>query len=229
MPKLLKILTFVTVAAFVAMTVLVFAWTPVERSMGLVQKVFYYHMSAAWIGMLGFVVTAVSGVLYLVTRKLKWDIIGLAGVEVGMVFMLIAIVSGMIWAYPVWGTWWTWEPRLTTAAIMEMAYVAYLMLRRGIEEPERRARFSAVYSLVAVLTVPITFLSIRLFRTIHPVIIASGGSGAQNEMSMSPDMVVTLVGSVLVFTLVFVCVMWHRIRLGYLASELEQKRLKMMG
>ena len=90
-----------------------------------------------------------------------------------MVFMLIAIITGSIWARPIWNTWWTWDPRLTTATIMELIYAAYLMLRQGIEDPDRRARFGAVYAIIGFLSVPLTFFSIRIFRTIHPVVIGS--------------------------------------------------------
>ena len=141
---------------------------PLKLYMGRVQKIFYFHLSAAWVGMLGFGVAVVAGVAYLVTRQRKWDIAGYAAVEVSLVFFLIAIVAGSIWARRTWGTWWTWDPRLTSAAIVELVYAAYLMLRQGIEDPDRRARFGAVYAIVAFISVPITFLSIRILRTIHP-------------------------------------------------------------
>ena len=98
----------------------------------------------------------------------------MAAVEISLVFFLITIVLGSIWARPVWNTWWTWDPRLTTAAVTELIYVAYFMLRQGIEDPSRRARFGAVYAIVGAVSAPITFFAIRLFRTIHPVVIGSG-------------------------------------------------------
>ncbi len=146
--------------------------------MNYVQKIFYFHISNAWVGMLGFIVAAVAGIVYLVTKDLKWDIVELAAVEISLVFFFIAIVSGSIWAKPSWGTYWTWDARLTTAAILEMIYLAYLLLRQGIEDPERRARFSAVYTLIGAVSVPITFLSIRIWQTIHPAVI--GGSSEFN-------------------------------------------------
>lgn len=215
MPRGLKVLTIITAVLFAAVTVFLFAVTPMERSMGLVQKVFYYHFSNAVIGMVGFIVVAVVGAIYLNKRDLKWDRLAVAMVEVSMVYFLIAILSGMIWAYPAWNTWWTWDPRLTTAAILEMAYVAYLLLRRGIEEPERRARFSAVYSIAAVLSVPLTYFSTTIFRTIHPKL---------ESFNMSPVMVVTMVSSLVVFALLWVTLVWWRLSLGGLAAEIEQKR-----
>ena len=109
--------------------------------MGNVQKVFYFHVAAGWVGMLGFLVAAGAGIFYLAKGDRKWDIIGLSAVEIGMAFAFINIVTGSIWARPIWNTWWTWDPRLTTATIMELIYAAYLMLRAGIEDPNHQAAF----------------------------------------------------------------------------------------
>jgi len=109
--------------------------------------------------MLAFLVAAISGVVYLVKGNRKWDIVGLSAIEIGIVFAFINIVTGSIWARPIWNTWWTWDPRLTTATVMELIYAAYLMLRQGIEDPDRRARFGAVYAIIGFLSVPLTFFS----------------------------------------------------------------------
>ena len=161
-PKVLTFLTILSVVLFLGALGMVFLFAPIEAVMGYVQKNFYFHISNACFGMLGFMVAAVSGIFYLVSKDLKWDIVELSAVEISLVFFLIAIVSGSIWAKPTWGTYWTWDARLTTAAILEMIYLAYLLLRQGIEDPERRARFSAVYTLIGVISVPITFLSIHI-------------------------------------------------------------------
>ena len=226
-PLSLKILDVVTVVLLTAATIMVFFFTSMDVTTGAVQKIFYYHVSSAWVGMLAFIVAAVVGVIYLVKRDCKWDVVSLAGIEVGMVFTLITIVTGSIWARPTWGTWWQWDPRLTTATVMELAYAAYLMLRAGIEDPERRARFGAVYAIIAVVTVPMTFFSIRFLRSIHPVVIDGGSSSAVGGFNMSPDMVRTFMFSLLTFTVIFVDVLWHRIRLGMLADEVEEMRIKL--
>lgn len=160
-PKILSLLDFLTAVFFVAAVFMVFSYAPLERTMGLVQKVFYFHVATAWVGMLGFLVAAVVGVLYLIRGERKYDVAGLAAVEISLVFFFIAIVSGSIWARPVWNTWWTWDPRLTTATVVELIYAAYLMLRQGIEDPDRRARFGAVYAVLGFISVPLTFISIR--------------------------------------------------------------------
>ncbi len=223
-PRLLKILNVLSVLLLAVAAVMVFAYAPIERVMGAVQKVFYFHVATAWVGMIGFIIAAIVAIIYLVTKDLKWDAINVAAVEISLVFFFIAIVLGSIWARPAWGTWWTWEPRLTTAAILEMIYLAYLLLRQGIEDPERRARFGAVYTIVGGLSVPLTFVSIRLFRTIHPVIIGGGGS---EKMNMTGEMVTTMLVNIAVFSVIFVTLFWHRIRLGQFAEKVELLKLKL--
>ncbi|HLF82217.1 MAG TPA: cytochrome c biogenesis protein CcsA, partial [Anaerolineales bacterium] len=140
MPRALKTLNWLTAALLMAALYMVFIYAPREAVMGDVQRVFYFHVSAGWVGAVAFLVTAISGAVFLARREAKWDRLAMASVEIGMVFAFINIVSGAIWARPVWNTWWTWDPRLVTATIMELIYLAYLMLRQGIEDPDRRAR-----------------------------------------------------------------------------------------
>ena len=227
-PLALKILNIVSAVLLAIATWLVFFYAPMELVMGQVQRIFYFHVANAWVGMLGFMVAAVAGIVYLRTHNQKWDIIELAAVEISLVFFITTIVTGSIWAYPAWGTWWTWDPRLTTAAILEMIYIAYLLLRQGIEDPERRARFGAVYTLIGGLSVPITFLSIRLFRTIHPALIGTASSAAQGGFDMTPRMLQTFLFGLLTFSVIFAALLWHRIRLGRLAEKVEQMKLKVM-
>ena len=225
-PLTLKVLNVVSVLLFLGALGMVFLYAPLEASMNYVQKIFYFHIANAWIGMLGFIAAAVAGILYLVKHDQKWDIIELAAVEISLVFFLIAILAGSIWARPTWGAYWTWEPRLTTAAILEMVYVAYLLLRQGIDDPDRRARFSAVYTLVGAISVPITFMSIRLFRTIHPVVIGSNPAATTGSFDMTAKMLVTMFFALFSFSIIFIDLFWHRIRLGQLAQNVEQLKLE---
>jgi heme exporter protein C len=222
-PRALKLLTVLSLLLVLVAFLMAIFYAPLEKVMGEVQRVFYFHVATAWVGMLGFIVAAVVAVIYLKTQDMKWDVVGLAAVEISLVFFLIAILLGSIWARPAWGTWWTWEPRLTTAAILEMVYLAYLLLRQGIEDPERRARFGAVYTILGGLSVPLTFVSIRIFRTIHPVVIGGGGS---EKMSMTGSMVLTMLFAIAVFSVVFITMFWHRIRLGQFADQVEQLKMK---
>lgn len=226
-PVVLTALDVLTILLLLAAVGMVFFYAPLEAVMGAVQKVFYFHVAAGWLGMIGFLVALFAGAVYLKTKDIKWDIAGVAGIEIGMVFMLITIITGSIWARPIWNTWWTWDPRLTTATIMELVYAAYLMLRQGIEEPEKRARFGAIYAIIGFLSVPLTFLSIRIFRTIHPVVIGGGDPGAEGSFSMTPKMLQTFMFSLVVFSVLAVDLIWHRIRLGKLGEKVEQMKLRL--
>jgi heme exporter protein C len=227
-PKALTSLTILSVVLFLGALGMVFIYAPLEAIMNYVQKIFYFHISNAWVGMLGFIVAAIAGVVYLIKKDLKWDIVELAAVEISLVFFFIAIVTGSIWAKPSWGTYWTWDARLTTAAILEMIYLAYLLLRQGIEDPERRARFSAVYTLVGAVSVPVTFMSIRIWQTIHPVVIGGGSSGAQGSFGMTPPMLMTMFFCLAAFSVIFATLLWYRIRLGNLAEQVDQLKFKIM-
>ena len=226
-PRMLTVLDVVTILILTAATLMVFLYAPTEKTMGAVQRVFYFHVAAGWVGMLGFFFALVAGIIYLRSHDRKWDIVGVSGVEIGLVFMLINIVTGSIWAYPAWNTWWTWDPRLVTATIMELAYAAYLMLRSGLEDPERRASFGAVYAIIAFVSVPLTFFSIRLWNTIHPVIIGSSDPSAAGSFGMTPKMSQTFMFSLLAFSFIFADLFWHRIRLGQLAAEVETRKLNL--
>ena len=199
---------------------------PTEAVMGNVQRVFYFHVGTAWVGLIGFVLAALAGIVYLVTKDAKWDRFEVAAVEVSAMFFFITIALGSIWARPAWNTWWTWDPRLTTAAVTELVYIAYFMLRAGIEDPEKRARFGAVYALLGGLSAPITFMVIRLFRTIHPVVIGNASAEAQGGFDMTGSMLTAMFVALGAFTVFFINLMWHRIRLGALEEKVEQIKLK---
>jgi heme exporter protein C len=227
MPRGLKVLTAVTGVLFAVALYMVWFYAPREAIMGEVQRVFYFHVAAGWVGALAFLVAAAAGVLYLARRNRRWDRVGLASVEIGIIFTLINIVSGSIWARPVWNTWWTWDPRLVTASVMELIYFAYVMLRQGIDDPDRRARFGSVYAIVGFLSVPLTFLSIRIFRTIHPVVIGSNDPGAQGAFDMTPKMLTAFMFSLLTFTFIYAALLWHRLRLERLAEIVERRKMEL--
>jgi heme exporter protein C len=226
-PVLLTVLDALTVIVFLAAAAMVFIYAPMEAVMGWVQKVFYFHVASGWVGMLGFLVAAVAGIAYLRSKDQKWDGAGIAGVEIGLVFMLICIITGSIWARPIWNTWWTWDPRLTTATIMELIYAAYLMLRSGIDDPEKRARFGAIYAIIGFVSVPLTFISIRLFRTIHPVVIGSSDPSALGAFDMSARMSQTFFFSLFAFSILFADLLWHRIRLSKLEEQVDHLKMEL--
>ncbi|MBI3172287.1 MAG: cytochrome c biogenesis protein CcsA [Chloroflexi bacterium] len=226
-PIALTILDVVSIIVLGISTYLALVFAPTEAVMGEVQRVFYFHIGTAWIGLLGFIIAAIAGITYLVTKDLKWDRFEVAAVEVSTVFFFLTIVLGSIWARPAWNTWWTWDPRLTTAAVTELIYIAYFMLRQGIDDPDKRARFGALYTLLGGISAPITFMVIRLFRTIHPVVIGNQSAAAQGGFSMSSDMKVAFFFALFAFTVIFVDLIWHRVRLGALQEKVEQLKLKL--
>ncbi len=228
-PRGLKILTWITVGLFALASYAVLVYAPREAVMGDVQRVFYFHVAAGWVGALAFLVAVIVGIAYLITKQRRWDTVGLASIEIGVVFTLINIVTGSVWARPIWNTWWTWDPRLVTATVMELVYVAYLMLRQGIDDPDRRARFGAVYAIIGFLSVPLTFLSIRIFRTIHPVVIGSNDPGAEGTFDMTAKMFQAFMFSLVTFTFIYATLLWHRIRLQHLADRVEQEKVRLLA
>ncbi len=225
-PVALKILDIVSIILLIISAYLALVFAPKELVMGDVQRVFYFHIGTAWTALLGFILAAVFSVVYLINKDLKWDRLQVAAIEVSLVFFFITIVLGSIWARPAWNTWWTWDPRLTTAAVTELIYIAYFMLRQGIDDPDRRARFGAVYALVGGISAPITFFAIRLFRTIHPVVIGGANAEAQGGFAMSADMRVAFFFALFAFTVIFIDLFWNRVLLGDLQNKVEELKLK---
>ncbi len=219
-----RILDIAAALAVLGALALVIFYAPLEATMGAVQKIFYFHLSAAWAGMLSFMIAAIAGGIYLARRQTRWDQLSLSAVEVGLVLMLMAIVGGSIWARQAWNTWWTWDPRLTTVTIMELVYLAYFLLRQGVDDPERRARFGAVYAVVGFLSVPLMYLSIHLYRTIHPLLL---GSTAGDGMQLAPRMTQTLLISLAAFSILLAALLYRRVRLARLADTLDALRQQM--
>jgi heme exporter protein C len=225
----LQIFNVVTGLLVLAALALVFFYAPRERSMGEVQRIFYFHVPIAWDSFLAFAVTLVASIAFLRTGKFSWDRIASVSVEIGLVFTVMAIASGSIWARPAWNTWWTWDPRLTTYTIMALIYVAYLMLRQGIEDPNRRARFAAVYGIVGFVSVPITFFSIRWWRTIHPVVIGSGSPTASGGFDMTSPMKVVFFFSLFALTVVYFCFLANRLQLQKFVEHVDELKAKWLS
>src|SRR5579871_1080971 len=170
-PALLGVFVLVAAATYGALI-----WAPTENTMGLVQRIFYFHVSSAWTGFVSFIMVFIGSVAYLRTRAPKWDWLSVASAEVGVAFFTIVLVTGPIWAKPVWGIWWTWDARLTSSFLLWVLFVSYLVLRTLVDEPERRATVSAVFGIFACLDIPLVYFSIWWFRTQHPQpVIGDGG------------------------------------------------------
>ena len=162
-------------------------WAPTESTMGLVQRIFYFHVPCGWSGFVAFFIVFVGSIAYLRTRAPKWDWLAVASAEVGVAFFTVVLVTGPIWAHPVWGIWWTWDARLTSTFVLWVLFVCYLVLRTLVDEPERRAVVSAVFGIFAALDIPLVYFSIWFFRTQHPQpVIGDGGSLDPRMLGAAP-------------------------------------------
>ncbi len=177
---------------------MVFFYAPIEKTMGSVQKIFYFHVPLAMMAFLSFFVAFISGIMYLRRRQQIWDARLVASVEIGVVLTTLVLITGSLWGKPIWNTYWTWDPRLTTSLILWFIFTSCLILRSAVEEEGKRATYSSVMALVGSIDVPIVFLSARLFRSIHPTVIRSDSVGL--ESSMLVTLVVCLV-AMLIFWL----------------------------
>ncbi len=202
--------------------VLIFFYAPVERVMGLSQKIFYFHLSSAVAALLGFFTSFVASVFYLLKRDLKWDDIASASVEVGVVFTTIVLVTGSVWGRSIWNVWWTWDPRLTTSLILWFIYVSYLILREIVQSEDKRAIFCAVVAIVGFFDVPVVFFSARLLRSIHPTVIRSDSVG------LEPPMILTLIVSILSFAFLFAFLLGVRAKLANLERKTRRLERKLM-
>jgi len=229
-PRALAILTIFTGVMLLIATYLAFIYAPTEINMGDVQRIFYFHVGAAWAGALAFAVTVYAGVRYLIKPAQNWDILGHSSVEVGLALITITLTSGPVWAQFAWGKPWTWDPKLTASAVMWLSYAAYLMLRQGIEDPDRRARFSAIYGIVAFASVIMTYFGVRLAEaTIHPVVIGPSAGTPETEVGMAPGMRVAMIFAFVTFTFVYATLLWHRIRLQNLSERVNLLKMRMFN
>lgn len=184
---------------------------------GEVQRIFYFHVGAAWNAFLAFFVVFIAALAFLIGGRRIWDHIGVASVEVGVIFTTIVLTTGPIWAKPVWNTWWPWgDPRVMTTLVLWLIYIAYLILRASLPEGEKKYKYCAVFGIIGFLDVPIVWLSIRWWRTIHPVVITSGGAALETEM------VHALIVSTITFTVLYATLLLLRLAMRLNASGLEE-------
>jgi heme exporter protein C len=213
-------LGIVTALLMVAALYMAFLYVPNEATQGIVQRIFYFHVPCAWVAFAGFGLVAIAGALYLWLGDRIWDDLGQAAAETGVVFCTLVLITGSIWAKPIWGVWWTWDSRLTTTLLLWLMYCGYLMLRAVADETAQSARVAAVLGIIAALDVPVVIVSVRLWRTIHPAVLVTrhGGHGLED-----PRMVATLLVAMAAFTALFA---WLLIlRLATLRTRARLNRL----
>jgi heme exporter protein C len=158
---------------------------PKGEELGIVQKIFYVHVPSSWVGFLGIIISAIFGIIYLYRRENRYDKLSHSFMEVSVVFITVGLFTGSLWAKPAWGTFWTWDPRLVSMAIFWMLALGYLFFRSLVEEEELRAKFSAILSIITAINIPIVFLSIRLFKTLHPAVLK--GLSTSETYGMDPE------------------------------------------
>ena len=198
----------------------IFLYAPTERVQGDVQRIFYLHLPLAWIAYVAYFLVFVSSVLYLWKGATRWDLLARSAAEVGVVFTTLVLVTGSIWARPIWGTWWSWDARLTTTLMLWFIYVGYLMLRSYIVDERRGARYAAVLGIVGFVDVPIIHQSVTWWRTLHPepIVAAPGGP------NMPASMVMTLALSLIALTCLFAWLLQQRYQLESLRVRVRDLR-----
>lgn len=197
-----------------------FLYAPTEKVMGNIQRIFYFHMGSVWVATLAFVLVFVASIQYLRKESRSWDILAYCSAEIGVIFLTLTIITGSIWAKPVWNTWWTWDPQLTTTFILWVLYIAYLLIRSAAGDDVKKAKFSAVFAIIAFLDLPVVYISARVMRGISPVVFGGRGGG------IAPKMMVALLVSLLSFTLLYVLLLGQRIHLEKMQDEVKRLRLR---
>ena len=197
LPVVSLVLGILSFAGMMVSIGLIFLYAPTDAVQGNAQRIFYFHVPMAWIGMLAFVVLTVAGIAYLWKKDERWDWLARASAEVGVVFLTLALIAGSIWGRTIWGTWWTWDPKLTTTLILWFMYIGYLMLLSYMGRTPTAARSAAVLAIIGVIDVPIIYESVNWWRTLHPP-AQIGVPGA-----LPPEAVLTLMVSLASFTLLY--------------------------
>ncbi len=198
-----------------------FFYAPTEKYMGHVQRIMYFHVPSAFVGFVAFFIVFISGILYLYKKNKIWDHLAVASAEIGVVFTTIVLVTGSLWARPVWNAWWVWDdPRLVTSLILWFIYIAYLLIRTSVRGDDRIRKFSAIFGIIGFLDVPLVYFSVLWWRTIHPKVIDDQG------VHMPPEMAQTLFFSIIAFQILFFTILLFRFFLEYQKERLFELKMK---
>ena len=210
-----RVLGGLTVAALAVAALLSLVVAPPDAVQGDVQRLMYLHVPSAWLAYQAFFVVFAATIAFLRTKNRRWDDLAIASAELGVLFTVLTIFLGSLWARPTWGTWWTWDPRLTTTAVLLMIYVAYLAVRRMASDPERARKWAAVVGIVGFVDVPVVHLSVVWWRTIHQqaTVIRAGGP------TMAPIMLWTLLAAFAACMLLYSYLLVLRMRVGRMEAQ----------
>ena len=214
--------TVLHIATLVAMAFalwMMFVWVPTDINQGVVQRILYIHVPVAWVSMVAIIGVAAASVTYLITKHETWDRIAASMAEVGVMFGAIMLISGMVWAKPVWEVWWTGEAKLTTALILFFVYVAYLMFRAYFPPGDQRMRLSAIIAIIGAIDTPIIYYASVLWQEAHPPLVV--GPVAEEENLVAGQIVLTLLVSVIAFTFLFFSLLTARLGLAKMENDHE--------
>jgi heme exporter protein C len=215
----MKLLMSLTLIGMITSLYMVFIYAPTEMVMGNIQRIFYFHMGAVWVATIAFTVVFIASIQYLRKQTRFWDIMAYSSAEIGVLFTTLTIITGSIWAKPVWGTWWTWDPQLTTTFILWILYIVYLILRSSAGSDVKKAKFAAVFGIIAFLDLPLVYASARLMRGISPVVF--GGRGG-----IAPQMMVALLACLITFTLLYIVLLKQRMDIEEMKDEVTRMKLE---
>lgn len=222
----LKVLSITAAALLLAgiTNMFLLAPIPIEGDVGdpLSYKIFYFHVPIAWVAYLAFAVVTVACIQYLRLKQERWDLYAQASAEVGVVFCTLVLLSGSVWTRATWGVFWTWDPRLTTSLVLWLLYVGYLMVRQSIDEPEKRARLSASYGIVAFVGVPLSYLSMKMWNSLHPDLTAPGG-GLSGSITIA-----TLLLNIAAFTVFYASLFTAKIENERLQEKVEAAKRRVI-
>jgi heme exporter protein C len=226
--KLHKVLTIIAAISILISIYLAFIFAPVEKVMGVVQKIFYFHVGSAWNAFLAFFIVFILSIAYLITRKRKFDIYAGISAEIGVVFTLIVLITGPIWARSSWNTWWTWEPRLTTTLILLFIYLAYIMIRKMEGPWDKKARLAAIFGIIGFIDVPIVFMAIRWWESkLHPIVFGEGPS--QTGGGIETTMLIALIVTTISLTLLYVVLLQKGVNIEKAKLRVQEFKEKIQG
>jgi heme exporter protein C len=214
-------------ALLMALTLyLVYFWAPTEQNLGVSQRIFYFHVPLGWIGMVSIIVVAVASLMHLFTGRQRWDDLAYSTAELGVIYASLILVTGAIWGKPVWGVWWTWDPKLTTTLVLWFIYVAYLMIRAYGPMGSQGRRFASVIALIGAIDAPIIYMASIWWRTAHPA-LNIGPASEEGEAIGDSRIYITLLVSVIAFTVMYIALLVERYALRKSESDLDELHQRM--
>ena len=205
---------------------LVYFWVPTEQNLGVSQRIFYFHVPLAWIGMVSIIVVAIASIMHLMTGRQRWDDLAYSTAELGVIYASLILVTGAIWAKPVWGVWWAWDPKLTTTLVLWFIYVAYLMIRAYGPMGSQGKRFASVIALIGAIDAPIIYMASIWWRTAHPA-LNIGPAATEDEALGDSRIYIALLVSVVAFTVMYIALLTERYAMRKSESDLDQLHQRM--